>query len=146
MEQQSGREYPALPLVGVGAIVIHEGRVLLVKRSKAPSNGLWAIPGGRLELGETLQEAAERELLEETGVQIAAGEPTYCFDVIVRDDADQVQYHYVIVDLIADYVAGDVHCGDDASDAAWIAADELDLLPVNETTRHVLTHVVGFGA
>jgi len=144
MENNSGRQYPQLPQVAVGAIVIKDNRVLLVKRGKAPSNGQWAIPGGRVELGETLQEAAERELLEETNIEISAGEPAYCFDVIVRDDKDQVQYHYVIIDLKADYVSGEVQRGDDAVEAAWIAPEEIGSLPVNQTTRHVLRGVVGF--
>ena len=144
MENNSGRQYPQLPQVAVGAIVIKDNRVLLVKRGKAPSNGQWAIPGGRVELGETLQEAVERELLEETNIEINAGEPAYCFDVIVRDDRDRVQYHYVIIDLKAEYVSGEVQRGDDAVEAAWISANEIASLPVNRTTRHVLRNVIGF--
>jgi ADP-ribose pyrophosphatase len=89
----STREYPENPQVAVGAIVIKDGRVLLVKRSQPPSKGLWAIPGGRVELGETLKEAAEREIIEETGLTIRAGDPVYTFDVIERDDAGDCGFY-----------------------------------------------------
>jgi 8-oxo-dGTP diphosphatase len=138
------REYPDLPQVAVGAVVIHHGRVLLVKRGNPPADGEWAIPGGRVELGETLQQAAERELLEETGISVRAGEPVYAFDSIVRDDAGQIRFHYVIVDLWAEYVRGEVRVGDDALAAGWFAPDELLHKPVNRTTLFLLGQVVGF--
>lgn len=89
----ASREYPDSPRVGVGAVVLREGRVLLVRRGVAPALGLWAIPGGALELGETLREAAEREILEETGITIRAGEPVFTCDVLVRDDDGRVRFH-----------------------------------------------------
>ncbi|MBW1743354.1 MAG: NUDIX hydrolase [Deltaproteobacteria bacterium] len=97
--------------MAVGAIVIKDNRVLLVKRSKPPGEGLWAIPGGRVELGETLQQAAEREIMEETGLTIKAKDPVYTFEVIEPDDAGRPRFHYVIVDLMADYVKGGVSPG-----------------------------------
>ncbi|MEE9402308.1 MAG: NUDIX hydrolase, partial [Desulfobacteria bacterium] len=109
----SAREYPENPQVAVGAIVIKDGRVLLVKRSQPPSKGLWAIPGGRVELGETLKEAAEREIMEETGLTIRAGDPVYTFEVIKRDDTGRIRFHYVIVDLVADYLSGKLNASDD---------------------------------
>jgi 8-oxo-dGTP diphosphatase len=134
----SRREYPDAPQVAVGAIVVRDGRVLLVRRGHPPSEGLWAIPGGSVELGETLQEAAEREIMEETGLTIQAGEPVHTFDVILRDAAGRVQFHYVIVDLLADYVRGEVHSGDDARDARWVTSGELEKLAVNQTTLELL--------
>jgi 8-oxo-dGTP diphosphatase len=136
-------EYPEAPVVAVGAVVVREGRVLLVKRGQPPSKGMWAIPGGRVELGETLQEAAEREIKEETGLNIRAGDPVHLFDVILRDDSGSVRYHYVIVDLLADYVTGTLQPGDDAQEARWVAPGELDELLVNRTTLEVLNKVVG---
>ncbi len=139
------REYPDHPRVAVGAIVIKDNRVLLVKRSQPPGEGLWAIPGGGVELGETLQQAAEREIMEETGLTIQAKDPVYTFEVIEPDDAGRPRFHYVIVDLMADYVKGEVNPSDDASEARWVTPQELEHLPVSEATREVLTNVIGFG-
>ena len=139
-------EYPDAPLIAVGAVVVRDSRVLLVRRGQPPSEGLWAIPGGRVELGETLQEAAEREIEEETGLTIRARYPIYTFDVILRDEAGSVQFHYVIVDLLADYVSGTLHPGDDARDARWVTPDELEGLSVNRTTLDVLKKVIGFAS
>ena len=138
------REYPSAPQVAVGAIVSRAGRVLLVRRARPPSEGQWAIPGGRVELGETLQEAAEREVREETGLTIRAGQPVFTFDVVVRDKAGRVRFHYVIVDLQGEYVSGALRPGDDASEARWVAADELGELPVNQTTLQVLQQIAKF--
>jgi ADP-ribose pyrophosphatase len=107
--------------------------------------GMWAIPGGRVRLGETIQKAAEREILEETGVVIRAGTPILTFDVIQKDDRGVVEYHYVIVDMIADYVSGEPRAGDDAADARWITADELNGLTVNPATRRLLAEQFNFG-
>ena len=97
----------AHPVPAVGAVVVHDGAVLMVRRARAPSRGVWAVPGGRIELGETLAEAAEREVREETGVRVRAGEPVWSFDSVVRDAGGRIAFHYVIVDLLADYVAGE---------------------------------------
>lgn len=137
----ASREYPDSPRVGVGAVVQREGRVLLVRRGVAPAEGLWAIPGGALELGETLQDAAAREILEETGITIRAGEPVFTCDVMVRDDDGRVRFHYVIVDLAADYVSGEVMGGDDALEARWIAPEELEELPATKTTLKLLRQI-----
>jgi 8-oxo-dGTP diphosphatase len=138
-------KYPKSPQTAVGAIVIRDSMVLLVRRRHGPGEGLWAIPGGRVELGETLQQAAEREVMEETGVTIRAGDPMYAFDLIERDDAGRVRFHYVIVDLMADYVSGEPQPSDDACEARWVAPEEMDTLPASETTREVLRAVVHFG-
>jgi 8-oxo-dGTP diphosphatase len=137
-------EYPDVPRVAVGAIVFRDGCVLLVKRGHPPSQGLWAIPGGRVELGETLQAAAEREISEETGLAIRAGDPTHTFDAIIRDDAGRVRFHYVIVDLLADYLGGELRPGDDAREARWVAPQDLAELPVNQTTLDLLKNVLHF--
>ena len=139
----SRREYPDRPVVGIGAVVVHEGRVLLVRRGAAPSRGLWAVPGGSLELGETLQQGAEREILEETGVAIRAREPIYAFDFFERDGDGRIRFHFVIVDLAADYVAGDVQGADDALEARWLAPEDLEGLPVSRNTMKLL-RAVGF--
>jgi 8-oxo-dGTP diphosphatase len=137
----ANREYPDSPRVGVGAVVLREGRVLLVRRGVAPANGLWAIPGGALELGETLQEAAEREILEETGIIIRAGDPVFTCDALVRDDEGRLRFHYVIVDLAADYVSGEAMGGDDALEARWVAPEELSELPATKSTLKLLRQI-----
>ena len=137
--------YPTRPVVAVGAIVFKNNRVLLVRRAQPPSQDLWAIPGGRVEIGETLQEAAEREILEETGIIIQAREPVYTFDYIERDGSTRPRFHYVITDLIADYVGGEPRAGDDAADVRWVAAEELAGLNVSSKTVRLLKTHYNFG-
>lgn len=129
---------PATPQVGVGAVVFRNGAVLLVQRRNPPCSNEWAIPGGKVHLGETLQQAAEREILEETGIRIKAGEPVYAFDLIERDANGDVQWHYAIIDLQAEYLGGEVHAGDDAAAAAWVHPKDLAQIALNATTRKLL--------
>lgn len=126
------------PRAAVGAVVMKEGKVLLAKRRNAPQKGKWAIPGGSVNLGETLQEAAEREIMEETGLTIQANEPVHAFDLIERDSAGNLRFHYVIIDLLADYTEGDVHPADDVSDAGWFSPDEIESLDITKTTKYLL--------
>ena len=137
--------YPSQPVVAIGAIVFRNNRVLLVRRGQSPSRDLWAIPGGRVELGETLQEAAEREILEETGITIRALAPVYTFDYIERKGSDPPRFHYVIIDLTAEYVDGEVKAGDDAAEARWVAAEELSSLNVSIKTLNLLKRQYDFG-
>jgi 8-oxo-dGTP diphosphatase len=141
----SGGEYPSGPQTAVGVIVFRDDKVLLVKRANRPGQGLWAIPGGRVELGETLKEAARREVKEETGVSISPTEPIYVFEVIERDDEGDIRFHYVIIDLLAEYLSGEVNPGTDASEARWISSAELKELPVTKTTREFLKGRFRFG-
>ncbi len=131
-------DYPDVPRVGVGAVVIKDGRVLLVRRGIPPSEGLWAIPGGHVELGETLQETAEREILEETGIVIKAHGPIYAFDLIERDESGRIRFHYIVVDVKADYVSGDPRGADDALEARWLSWDEIEKLSVSKNTIQLL--------
>lgn len=137
--------YPQAPRVAVGALVVKAGAVLLVKRGKAPSNGKWAIPGGSVELGETLQQAAEREVFEETGIRIQAADPVYTLDFIERNRQGSVRFHYVIIDLAAEYLSGKIKAGDDADQAAWIPFAELEDLDMNATTRTFLAEYLQKG-
>ena len=130
--------YPNRPLVAVGAVVFKEDKVLLVLRAKPPAENHWTIPGGSVELGETLQVAAEREIWEETGLTIQAGDPVYTFDVIERDSKGAVLFHYVIVDLAADYVSGELRPGDDAIDVCWASFRDVKSLKVSTATRKLL--------
>ncbi|MFY9939151.1 MAG: NUDIX hydrolase [Silvibacterium sp.] len=120
------REYPERPIVGVGAVILDEGRVLLIERGHAPLKGEWSLPGGALELGETLEEGIRREVLEETGLIIDPLAIVEVFDRISRDADGRVQYHYVLVDYLCRVIGGSVACATDAADARWAARDELD--------------------
>jgi len=133
-------EYPDKPRVAVGAVVVHDNCILLVKRGKAPAREEWAIPGGSVELGETLQEAAEREILEETGVAIRTGELIYTFDTIVRENG-RVRFHYVILDYAAAYIDGTPAPGDDVLEAGWFGPGELDALHLNQKTLDLLQKI-----
>jgi len=138
-----GARYPDAPRAAVGAVVVRDGRVLLVLRRNPPSAGQWAIPGGRVRLGESLAAAAEREVLEETGVTVRASRPVFAFDAIDRDEDGRVRYHYVVVDLLAEHVAGEPLAQDDALEAAWLGPGELADRPVNATTRRLLHELLG---
>ena len=141
----SDGSYPEQPRVAVGAVVFKDNQVLLIRRGKPPAEDLWAIPGGRVEIGETLRKAAEREIFEETGITIRALVPVYTFDVIERDARGRTRFHYVIVDLTADYVRGTPRAGDDASAARWVSSDELAALKVSSNTRQLLKTHFDFG-
>lgn len=127
------RRYPEMPLVGAAAAVFDEqGRVLLVQRGRPPRLGQWGLPGGMLELGERLADAAAREVREECGVEIAIGGVAAVFEPITRDDQGRIEYHYVVIDFWARHVSGEPCAGDDAAGVAWATMDEVEayaLLP-----------------
>ncbi|MCL4535926.1 MAG: NUDIX hydrolase [Bacteroidetes bacterium] len=126
------REYPTRPFVAVGGIVLKGDEVLLIQRGKAPSYGRWSIPGGAVELGETLQEALVREVCEECGIEVEVGPVAEVIDRIVRDDDGQVHYHYVILDFAARYLRGELQANSDAAGARWVplsAIGEYELAP-----------------
>jgi 8-oxo-dGTP diphosphatase len=141
----SKSDYPDVPRVGVGAVVIKNSNVLLVRRGIPPSEGLWAIPGGHVELGETLQETAEREILEETGIVIKAGEPIYAFDLIEQDDSGRIRFHFIVVDVTGEYVSGEPRGADDALEARWLSWEEIEALPVSQNTLKLLK-TINFGS
>lgn len=119
------REYPDRPVVGVGGVVIFKGRALLVRRGRAPFQGEWSIPGGMLELGETILEGVRRELREETGIDAEVIELLEVFERIALDDAGKPQYHYVVLDYFCEPLSGEARAGSDAAEVAW--ADEAEL-------------------
>jgi 8-oxo-dGTP diphosphatase len=137
------REYPQQPLVGVGAVIVEDRRVLLIKRGKAPLLGEWSIPGGMLELGETLRQGAQREALEETGLTVRATKLLGVFDRIVptlpaKEEGARTLYHYVLIDFLCDRISGDVLAAGDASDAAWFSLVEVAALRLAADTVEVI--------
>ena len=136
------REYPSQALVGVGALIVQNGRVALIKRGKAPLLGEWSIPGGLLELGETTRQGAEREALEETGLVVRASELLGVFDRIVPD-GERTQYHYVLIDFLCEVVSGELRASGDAADARWFTREETAGLALPEDTRAVIYLALG---
>lgn len=133
-----------LPQIAVGAVVFKDDRVLLVKRSNPPAKGMWAVPGGKIQAGETMQQALIRELKEETGLNIKVGEIIYVFDVIQRNDNARLNYHYVIIDFLCELKDGQLKAGDDALEARWISKKELKQINVNEKTKMMLKEKFNF--
>ena len=147
-DERPDRFYPRQPLVGVGGVVWDGARLILTRRGKPPAEGSWAIPGGLIELGETAEQALEREILEECGVTVAVGPILTLFQPIQRDAVDRVRYHFVVVDFLARYVSGDLRSGDDAIEARWIIPAELpayDLLPATEAVIRMALQLVVAG-
>ena len=132
------REYPQQPLIGVGALIIKDRRVVLIKRGKPPLLGEWSIPGGMLELGETLRQGAEREAFEETGFTVRATELLGVFERIVPDTEQRTSYHYVLIDFLCEIISGDLCAGHDACDAKWFTPEEIATLPLPEDTEGVI--------
>jgi 8-oxo-dGTP diphosphatase len=132
------REYPDSPLVGVGAVIIEDGRVLLVKRGHPPLAGEWSIPGGVLELGETLREGAVREAREETCLTVVPAELLGVYDRVLRDDAGRTIYHFVLIDFLCRPVGGKAQAADDADEVRWFTPADAAELGLPEDTAQVI--------
>jgi ADP-ribose pyrophosphatase YjhB (NUDIX family) len=132
------REYPDHPIVGVGGVVVRNGRVVLVRRAKAPRMGEWSIPGGMLELGEKLRDGVAREIQEETGLQVKSEEVLDVFDSIVTDADGKTQYHYVLVDYLCSVTGGELRAASDVSEARWATLEEVVSLVKREITVGVI--------
>src|SRR5216684_814689 len=137
------REFPEVPLVGVGAIIIEDSRVVLVKRAHPPLQAEWSIPGGVLEVGELVREAAVREAREETGLTVEPGELLGVYDRILRNSEQRVQYHYVLIDFLCRRVAGKLAAASDAAEVRWFTKEELPGLNLAADTVDVIRK--GFG-
>lgn len=134
-----GREYPLRPIVGVGAIILKESDVLVVRRGRPPRQGEWSVPGGAVKLGETLEEALRREILEETGLIIEILGRCAVIDRVTRDSWERVRYHYVIVDFVCRPLGGELKAGSDISEAMWRPlADLPSLAPMTPGTAQII--------
>ena len=138
------REFPQQPFIGVGAIIIDsdratQSRVVLVKRAHPPIQGQWSIPGGVLEVGEFVREAAIREAREETGLIVEPGQLLGVYDRVLRDAENRVQYHYVLIDFLCRAVGGELLAGSDAAEARWFTREELPALNLAEDTQDVIS-------
>lgn len=132
------RRYPTAPIPAVGVAIREKDHVLLIRRSKEPFRGWWTFPGGAIELGELAQDAARREALEETGLQVELEDVIAVIDNVVRDKAGTVRYHYLIVDYLARPVGGSLQPGTDVSDARWVSLADLELLRVTDKAAAIV--------
>ena len=132
------REYPDRPYVGVGVIVFRDKEVRLVQRDKEPNKGQWSIPGGRQMLGEAAAEAAQRELLEETGVKVDRLKLVDVVDAIIPDVEGKIKYHYTLVDYMGQWQSGESRPGDDAKEVRWVRLNELSSYSLLEKTMKII--------
>ena len=135
---ENPRAYPDRPYVGVGVVVFRGEEVLLAQRGKPPRLHSWSIPGGAQELGETVEDAAHREILEETGIEIEILGLVEVVNSINRDDEERVQFHYTLIDFVAEWKGGDLVAGDDAADARWVPIKEIDHYKLRSLTHEVI--------
>ena len=142
----SSREYPERPVVGVGGVIVHEGRVVLIKRAYEPLKGHWSLPGGGVEVGETLEAAVAREMLEETGLEVSVGPVIEVFDRITRDEQRRVRYHYVLVDYLCWSTAGTLRAGGDVDDAVLAAPADLGRFELTDKTIAVIARALELNA
>jgi len=137
------RSYPERPVIGVGAIVLDGDRVLLIKRAHEPLKGQWSLPGGGVEVGETLEQATAREVREETGLDVEVGPIVDVIDRIARDQGGRVEHHFVLVDFVCRRSGGTLCCASDADAAEWVAVDALARYGVAEVTVAVIRKAAG---
>jgi 8-oxo-dGTP diphosphatase len=141
-QQNDAREYPNQPRIGVGALIFRDDHILLVQRGHEPNKGKWTIPGGLVELGESLEQAVHRELLEECGITARLLDRLNVFEYIQHDDNARVKYHYIIVDYLAEYLKGKLQAGSDIDQASWIAIDEVQSFDITDGLKPAIDHAL----
>jgi ADP-ribose pyrophosphatase YjhB (NUDIX family) len=134
----TSREYPDHPLVGVGALIVRDNRIVLVRRGAEPARGEWSIPGGLVEVGETLKEAVAREALEETGLEVEPGDLVELLERVFLDDDGRVQYHFVLADFLCRVRGGELSADSDVLEAIWVDGDQIATMPLADVTRRVI--------
>jgi 8-oxo-dGTP diphosphatase len=132
------RRYPKRPIIGVGALIFRRGRILMAQRGKEPLKGWWSLPGGALELGESLDAGVRREVREETGLEVLPLRVFKIFERIMRDAAGEPEYHYVLIDYICRVTGGTLQAGDDVCAVSWVTRDALKELQITEGTLAVI--------
>jgi len=135
------RQYPSQPLIGVGALIIHQSEILIVKRANEPAKGLWSVPGGVVELGEQLHEALKREVREETGLEVDVERLLDAVDNIVFDEEDRIRYHYVLLDYLCHLRGGVLIAADDVHEIQWVSLEALQSLPITPTLNRVIAKI-----
>jgi mutator protein MutT len=129
------RLYPNQPIVGVGAVIIQDGRILLEKRKNEPGKGKWSIPGGLVELGESVEQTVLREVEEETGLEVEKPEHIDVVDNVVRDDNGEIKYHFVIVDYFVKLKGGTLKASSDAEELKWVSLNDVEKYDLTKTFR-----------
>jgi ADP-ribose pyrophosphatase YjhB (NUDIX family) len=132
------RRYPKRPIVGVGALIFRRGRILMAQRGKEPLKGWWSLPGGALELGESLDAGIRREVREETGLEVLPLKVFEIFERIMRDAACEPEYHYVMIDYVCRVTGGTLQAGDDVCAVSWVTREALKELQITEGTLAVI--------
>ena len=132
------RRYPSKPIVGVGAVIINSGQVLLIKRGKPPREGSWSLPGGAQKLGETIYNAARREIREETGLETEILGLIDVVDSIRHDGKGSIEYHYTLIDVAAKISGGALHAGSDAQDCNWFMLNDIKAMDIWSETKRII--------
>jgi len=132
------REYPPIPIVSAHALIFREGRVLLVKRAHPPSQGRWSVPGGAIEVGETIRDATRREVREECGIEVKVDTVIHVADNIVPDGSGHIRFHYVVIYSLARHLSGEAHPRSDALEVRWATREELDVLDMHPLARETV--------
>ena len=139
-EVKESRRYPPRPILGVGALIFSDSdhKILLAERGGPPLQGQWSLPGGVVEVGETLLEALHREVLEETGLRVTGARFFEVFERIIRDATGEPEYHYVLIDYLCSVAPGDPCAADDVSKCAWVSSADLERYEITAGTRDVI--------